>query len=182
MLRRLFPLLLFLLLLTSCAPGDLTTPFYAPVIFVGNNQITSPAYGQLYTDDTPSTVTVIVAGDYYLYKPMSLGMVHLTTLNAINGTITINTSGVYQVSISTSSVSNGVLERTVHWAAFLNGTKIPEVCGQATARFGTESVVSTLGLVALALGNVVDLRVTSATAGDVITVDHASLVVNRVGP
>lgn len=195
---------LLILGLTGCSPNDLSSSFYAPNLYpnanntgnVGGNTsqwrsgyfqnlyadgapVLPPAYGQLYTENVSSSLTVVTAMTWYVYTFNNIGLNSLTTLNT--NSITINSAGTYLVSEQASSSSNSGVSRIDHWHVFINGNNSSMISGAQKLALNQTGVVSSSGIIRLKVGDVIDLRVTSTTNGDVITTDHASLVVTRIG-
>lgn len=176
---------LLLLLLVGCSATD---PYKGDMYVSGNyyadgEQLVAPAYGQLFNDETGAAITVVNAGTYYLVTGWTVGLAHLTTPNALTSTITIGTkgNGVYLASVNVGAMNNGA-NRTAHIGLFVNNVEKTNV--DMEILFPTANAIGSMGstgLVNLAEGDVVDLRVTSSTNGDVVTFNHASLTINRVG-
>ena len=140
------------------------------------------AYGNLYEESAGSNITVTTAATYYKWATSTAGVYHLTTLSAANDNITVDSGGDgdYEVSfhVSFSSDNGGRLDK---WAVFVDGVKQSPI--SAATYVVTADQVTTMsatGLITLAAGQVVDLRVTSDADGDVITVTNAGLTVSRI--
>ena len=172
--------LTLLLLLTSCGVGDVTEPIYVPSLYIDNNQTVGPAYGQLWTENVSTSLTITVANHFYRYTFNNTGLSHLANLTTSN--ITVGANGTYLVSMSASSYSSSATPRETHWHVFKNNIELDEVTAAATRNLGLQGTTSSSGIVALIVGDVIDLRVTSMDAGNIITTDHASLVITRIGP
>jgi hypothetical protein len=144
---------------------------------------TTPAYGELYEDSTPGTdITVVTNGTYYQWVSSTVGSFTLTTPSAAGDNITADAGGggTYQASFSIaySTVGN---DKVAHWAVFKNGVKQDNISCETKTKSATITHSSSSGFISLVATDGVDLRVTSDTDGEVITVNHANLNIVRVG-
>ena len=142
---------------------------------------TSPAYGELYEDNGSTAITVTTAGTYYQWASSTVGEYALVTPSATTDDITIDAGGdgIYQVSIQVSFT--GENNAIVSWAAFKNGSRLPNITCSRKLGTGTDiGVVSMTGLVDLAEGDTIDLRVTSDNDADTVTPKYANLLLHRL--
>lgn len=143
----------------------------------------APAFGQLWEDGAGSVINLATAGVYYQWVSSTAGLSLLTvpSAGADNITVSLGGDGTYNVCISTSY--NGSVNTEFHWATFLDGNKQSNVSNKrkigAAADLGN---TASCGLLSLVAGSVLDLRVTADVNTKSVTVNHASLVVHRVGP
>ena len=140
------------------------------------------AYANLYEDGAGSNITIATAGTYYKWVTSTAGLYLLNTLSTANDNITVDTGGggVYSVSFHASVATDHNL-RLAHWAVFVDGVKQPQISSEAyTTSAAQQLLISTTGLVTLASGQVVDLRVSGDHDGEVVTVYHAGISMNRV--
>ena len=129
-------------------------------------------------------VVIALAGTFYIYAPTNAGLFSGTILASYSGagTITIGAgnSGVYRVSLCASSSSSHA-GATVHWALHVGSTLHNEVSAESVQQNASDiSPIAAIGIVNLNAGDVLTMQVTSDHAGDVITVNHADLTVNRI--
>lgn len=167
------------LFISGCSNGEWTDPFYLKNLYLNNNEVTSPAYGQLWTENVTTNITLAVANQFYLYTFNVTGLKHLTNLTTKN--ITITSNGTYLVEMSVSSWSNSASPAETHWHVFVNGIPAEEIAAAATRNLKMQGSTAASGVLYLINGDVVDLRVMSINAGDIVSIDHASLVITRIG-
>lgn len=144
------------------------------------------AYGSLYeNNDTGSTITTTTAGTYYGWVTATAGGNNLTTLDTANATadrITVDTGGggVFFVAFSASfyNANNNV---QTHIAVFKNGVIAPNLVGETTpVNANYEQNVPGNGILTLAAGDYIDLRITTNNNGEVVTLKHVSLTLHRI--
>lgn len=194
--------LLLLSFLTACEPNDLTSSVYVPNLLPNGNNTgnvgtstdvwqngyftninghgVAAAYGEMWTDATPGgSVTVTVAGTYYTYTPANHGLSQFVTLGPVGETIAVTDNRTYKVSLGASCTTSHP-GATIHWAVLVNGVRHNEVSAEEAFASNVIGTVFATGLIALKFGDVVTMAVTSDFAGDVITINHASLTVNSL--
>lgn len=154
------------------------------VIFISatNSYTTSgPAYGNLYEDNGATNITCTTAGTFYQWASSSAGLSFGTTLSTAsdNITITAGSAGVYLASlnISASCVGSGM---EAHIAVFVNGIRQTNVTNVARIENLGAEPLSACGLISLAVGDVVDVRVTGENNGDVFIPKNVNFTLNRI--
>ena len=138
------------------------------------------AYGELYEGDAASVIDITTAGDYYQWTTAIDGAYSLTTPSAATDNITIDTAGAGMYVINYNVSFEGTVNTTYHWHVFVDNVLAPNV-GSARKIGASSDVGSTAasGLIALAAGAVVDLRVTSTADATSVTVNHIDLDISR---
>ena len=140
------------------------------------------SYAELYENNPAgSTITVVVAGNFYQWVTTTVGQSGPTDLAVPSAatddiTIGVNGAGLYGVMVISSfnGSNNAVAEVAVH----VNGALQPNLqISRKLSAAGDEGAVSISGLLVLAAGDVVDLRVSSDGAGDVVIIKHANLTI-----
>ena len=145
-------------------------------------------YGELYIDAGSTVTTVTTAGTFYKITGYSVGLSSGTTpASGASSNITIATgttysnAGVYNVSYSASFT--GTANAVVQIAVFVNGTRQPKVnLTRKISAGGDVGRAACSGLLSLAEGDVIDVRVTSDSNGDAITVVSSNLNITRTAP
>lgn len=169
----------------------------AAYLAVGYTQVPQPggtfpaavatAYGELYfhPDEGPyPEITVTTAGDFYKWVSGVADLSSCTTVAAgsPNNTVTINSGcgGIYKIHYAVAYTVDKN-SRTVHWKVYKNDAAVPNLAMETLSQQASFVVNSnSVGLVQLSPGDVLDLRATSSSDGDVLSVYHADFVVNKV--
>lgn len=156
--------------------GDLITAAHINALIAA----TRPAYGQLYEDSAGTEIAITTGGTYVKWVSSTAGESSLTTLSTDDDDITIDAggAGMYLVAFHVSYV--GSASEIFHWAAFVQGSKQDIVSSEIKVGAADMAAQSGIGLVALSVADVVDLRVTSAGDSRTATVNHVSLLLTRV--
>ena len=141
------------------------------------------AYGQLY-EETPggTNINIATGGTFVQWVSSTAGLSNLVTLSTANDDITIDAGagGTYLIVFQVSFT--GSTNEIFHWSAFVEGAEVIRAASERRLGPGLDQgSVSGLGIVALVPTDVVDLRVTSTTNTESVTVDHVQLVVARIG-
>ncbi len=143
---------------------------------------TTAADGEFYADGVGRNIITAVAGTYYQWLSGTVGS-HALTTPVVGDNITVDAggAGIYtgHFSVAYSTVSD---DKVVHWAIFKNGVRQANISCETKAHLVTMTNSSSSGILSLAVGDKVDLRVTSNTDGETVTVNHANLNVVRVTP
>ncbi len=138
-------------------------------------------YGSLWAEDIAQTVTVAAAHVYYAVPgSLTAGLCNgMTAQNARE--LLVQTAGRYAAMWS-MSISNSVSDNTIEGLVMVNATG-KENTGNATRAKENGVVYSVSGVGALALtpGDVVKLAVENENRASVITVNHAALMLIRIG-
>jgi len=136
-----------------------------------------PAFGGIYEDDGSSAITITVGSTYYGWVSAVQGSLMNMGVDLANATadqLQIKVPGYYKIGFYMSAAC--LKAELVHASVFKNGVKLKNACGQVSVPANGSSVmVSGSGLVYLNFGDYVDLRVTTITGGETITVNHANL-------
>lgn len=152
---------------------------------VGNISVTNASYADLYEDSGGTVIDVASAGTYYQWVSTTVGTetgANLADADVTSDNITIGKygGGVYYINVVISF--EGENNAVVHCGVHLGGVKQDNLSfNRNMAANSTVGSASVGGLLTLANTNVVDLRCTSDTNGDDVTVYHANLSVVRVG-
>lgn len=154
--------------------------------FVVHDGDSPSVYGSLYEDnETGSAVTVTTAGTYYGWVTATADGFNMMTLDVGSATadkMTVDAGGngvfLVQFSISFYNTNNNVL---THFAVFKNGTRTANIIAEAEpTNANAEQNISASGIISLAVGDYIDLRVTADNNGEVITIKHCSLTATRI--
>lgn len=141
------------------------------------------AFAGLYEDSAGTAITITTGGTYYQWvsstvNTNSRGVIASAATD--NLTIEAGAAGVYMVSFSLGYTSSAASEK-MHVHVFKNTAQVDNIGAESTLAAKTEGTVSGSGLMTLAAGDVLDLRVTAVSNGTIITVVHANLYVVKVG-
>ena len=141
-----------------------------------------PVFGGLYEDNATSVITITTGDTYYGWVSALEGItvgVGVDLSNATADQLKIMESGYYYVSFSMSG--SGSKAEVIHAAAFKNGVKLVNCAAQSNiADNGSSETLASDGFVYCFAGDYIDLRVTTTTSAETITVNHASLTVRKV--
>ena len=149
-------------------------------------QAQQAGYGELFeSNDVGTGITVVTAGTFVQWTTSTVGlqsgspvMVGSTTTDDL--TVGANGAGVYSVRVHASfSGNNNIVFR---WALFVNGS-IRSDCRTAARTSGGSGDIEGVAfscLVSLASTNTLDLRVTSDTDAETVTVFRVNLNATRV--
>lgn len=176
-----------LLFFTGCSPSArLTDDLYVTKIYAEEGQfdqlLFDNAYGSLYEDGAGSNITITTANIFYRWTTSTVGISNLTTPSSTWDKITINAGGggVYRLSVHLSASSDNN-DGLLHLAAFNNGTKLSNVsCEGYILNAAQELSIGITGLVEMVAGDEIDLRVSGSHDGEVITVKHAGISLQRI--
>jgi len=138
------------------------------------------AYGELYEGDAASVIDITTAGDYYQWTTAIVGSYSLTTPSAATDNITIDATGAGLYVVNYNVSFEGTVNTVYHWHVFVNNNIAVNI--GSMRKIGASSDVgstSASGLVALAAGDIVDLRVTSNSDTTSVTISHVDLDMSR---
>lgn len=143
------------------------------------------AFGYLYENNESGTIiTITTAGDYEGWVSATSGGSKLLTLDTSSATadsMTVDTGGAgdYKISFNLAAEASAAVS-TLHVAVFLNGT-ITSILSAHTRILSNDGVTITGdGILTLSSTDVIDLRLTSDSNGDDISVKHCSLTAHRI--
>jgi hypothetical protein len=170
---------------------DDTNVFKGPTIFQNTVTISGDfendvARGELYQDDTGTTVTLTAANTWYQVAGTwtSPGLSKNITLTTAGGTMTPTQAGIYLVDWHLSG-TNSSNNQTINAGIRKNGTTVV-VASQAETTFAASG--DTYGMSGMALvslnGTTDYIRMAvnnNTSAGTTFTVDHARMTIIRVG-
>jgi hypothetical protein len=124
-------------------------------------------------------LTIDTANTYEIVTGFNEGLSNLVTVNADNGTFTIQKPGTYEVNMTVSFSGTDGADFESH--VFVNGVKQDNVGLRrklgSSGDFGTTTLT---GLLDLSVNDVVDLRVTSAMAGDYASIENINFHIKRI--
>jgi hypothetical protein len=145
----------------------------------------TPAYGQMY--EISGGNGLALSGGSVVYSgwvtPISAGIQSLVAfgVNATANRLTVGTGGggVYRVSYTMSYA--GTNGNKYYWTVHLNDNPINWLTSQDQADLSLFVTQTAVGLLTLADGDYVDLRVATNASSDTIYTYRGSLVIERIG-
>ena len=135
------------------------------------------AYGSLYR----TTAVIAVTGAYVDFD--TVGPSSGTTLDIVNNSITVNSSGIYTITFSTkvNAVGLPATPQSVFFILSINGIPIPEketAYQTETLNFIKISTISRTDQLMLNQGDIIQIRIVVASPS--ISYDDSALVVTKV--
>ena len=166
-MKNILAIMVILVLVFSAATNSYTT--------------SGPSYGNLYEDGGSTNITITTAGTYYQWATSTAGSSFNTTLSTSSDNITIDAggAGIYlaTVNVSASCVGSSAEAKV---AIFVNGSRQVNVTNYARIENLGAEPLSACGIITLAVGDVVDIRFTSGTNGDVVIPTNVNFTLNRI--
>ena len=169
----------------------LTVSLLLTVFMVGSAQyhglmnldnITPSTYGQIYIDATPGpTLALTTAGTFYQVITYTAGEFFGSTVNGAAGTITVGpeSAGVYSVQYSVSYTSSN--QEIYHFSVFVGAVQHNQCSLEDKAANASDVTnASSQGIISLAAGDVVSLRVSAENNTRTVTTNHVSLMLHRL--
>ena len=145
----------------------------------------SDAYGELFEiNEAGTTINIPVAGNFVKWVTAAAGLggpSDLVEVDAVNNQFVVgaNGAGVYECIISSSMEgSNNSLKEG---AVFLNGVRQQKL--EFNRHIGNnvdEGAAGISGLIALAAGDIVDLRFTADGNGDTVVLFHVNIFIHAL--
>lgn len=141
-----------------------------------------PAYGELYTNDDSTTITVTTAGNYYKWSSSNVGLsAGPVTPSAATDTFTIGAGGAGIYKVSATACVSGPNGANIEMAVFKNNNLQPNLhVDQHIPASGAHEGMTTSGLLSLSPTDVLDLRFSSDTNGDVLSPDEVNFTIIRI--
>jgi len=153
-------------------------------LLVSSSEPPMRPYAEIYESGAGSVITVTTAGTWYQWTTTNAGDeagAPLADASATSDDITIGASGAGTYLVTAQASLSGAASALVEGIVTINGTPDNSLrCAHKLDASGNTASVSISGLVTLAAADTVDLRFTSSTNGDTVTVYHANLSVQRV--
>ena len=146
------------------------------------DNVTPDSYAQIYIDATPGpALALTTAGTFYQVITYTSGEVFANTVNGGAGTITVgaDSAGVYSVQYSVSYTSSN--QEIYHFSVFVGAVQHNQCSLEDKAANASDVTnVSSSGIISLAAGDVVSLRVSAENNTRTITTNHVSLMIHRI--
>lgn len=143
----------------------------------GNATWKGNSYGQLYIYSGATAVTVVTAGTFYALTGATVGDTSLVTTDGDD--FTIVQDGVYKIEVCGSGTGTPNANATM--AVFVDGVRSQEINGATKLSSGGDlESMSTLGILSLTAGDVIDVRITSDGNGDTMTPVYLSFSINQI--
>ncbi len=144
-------------------------------------QASQAVYGSIYLDSPSGVpVTVTTAGVFYPITTATVGGISQLVTESTGGTLTVDVGGGGIYKVEQSTTCSGPNNAIIMVVPFKNGVEISAAeIDRKLPGTGDASAAASQALVTLNDGDVVDLRITSSSDGDVINVKHMSLTLTR---
>ncbi|MHA2063545.1 MAG: hypothetical protein ACXABY_04095 [Candidatus Thorarchaeota archaeon] len=144
------------------------------------------AHGSLYYDENGGTLSIAcaTAGTAYDITGLTANESNLTTLDAANGTITVNSDGLFTCNLDLSSGVSLPASPNLQAHAYIvkNGTKVAQAACQRTIK--SQNDVGDFGAgpieIRLNVGDVVKLQIESSANNTTFEINHLQFGIRRL--